>query len=161
MASLRDLLEPMRDWTQNTSTQAEVKVFVLDTLWQSLPRPPFTDEDTEALAGRVYGLRLAEKRDGWNVVPVHLRELTVPFAPGAIGCIQGSRNWNLVHSRRGGIVRRTLFRAVGVCSVSSTLRRFFCSAPKGRGSYVRLRYGYWQRTVSWFPYFRHHVDRSF
>jgi hypothetical protein len=40
LASLRELLEPMRDWTQNTSTQAEVKVFILDSLWQSLPRPP-------------------------------------------------------------------------------------------------------------------------
>ena len=54
LASLRDLLEPMRDWTQNTSTQAEVKVFILDSLWQSLPRPPFTDEDAEVLADRVY-----------------------------------------------------------------------------------------------------------
>jgi hypothetical protein len=34
------LQEPMRDWTQNTSTQAEVKVFILDTLWQSLPARP-------------------------------------------------------------------------------------------------------------------------
>jgi type I restriction enzyme R subunit len=37
-----------------TVTQAEVKVFILDTLWQSLPRPPFSDEETEGLAGRVY-----------------------------------------------------------------------------------------------------------
>jgi type I restriction enzyme R subunit len=44
----------MRDWTQNTSTQAEVKVFILDNLWRSLPRPPFTDEDAEVLADRVY-----------------------------------------------------------------------------------------------------------
>jgi type I restriction enzyme R subunit len=42
------------DWTKNTSTQAEVKVFILDNLWQSLPRPPFTDQETEVLAGRVY-----------------------------------------------------------------------------------------------------------
>ena len=54
LASLRQLLEPMRDWTQNTTTQAEVKVFILDNLWQSLPRPPFTDEDAEALAEKVY-----------------------------------------------------------------------------------------------------------
>ena len=44
----------MYDWTKNTSTQAEVKVFILDNLWQSLPRPPFTDQETEALANRVY-----------------------------------------------------------------------------------------------------------
>jgi type I restriction enzyme R subunit len=54
IASLVELLKPMPDWIQNTSTQAEVKVLILDTLWQSLPRPPFTDEETEAAAGRVY-----------------------------------------------------------------------------------------------------------
>jgi type I restriction enzyme, R subunit len=51
---LRALLTPMYDWTKHTSTQAEVKVFILDNLWQSLPRPPFTDQETEALASRVY-----------------------------------------------------------------------------------------------------------
>ena len=35
-------------------TQAEVKVFILDNLWTALPRPPFTDEETEAVANRVY-----------------------------------------------------------------------------------------------------------
>ena len=30
------------------------RCFILDTLWQSLPRPPFTDQETEALASRVY-----------------------------------------------------------------------------------------------------------
>jgi type I restriction enzyme, R subunit len=52
--SLRDLLRPMHDWTQNTATQAEVQVFILDNLWQSLPWPPFSDEETEAVASRVY-----------------------------------------------------------------------------------------------------------
>lgn len=54
LASLQELLKPMQAWTQNTTTQAEVKVFILDNLWRSLPRPPFTDDDTEALADRVY-----------------------------------------------------------------------------------------------------------
>ena len=54
LASLRDLLRPMHDWTQNTATQAEVQVFILDNLWQSLPRPPFSDDETEAVASRVY-----------------------------------------------------------------------------------------------------------
>ncbi len=54
LAFLRELLKPMRNWTQNEATQAEVKVFILDNLWQSLPRPPFTDEEAETVAGRVY-----------------------------------------------------------------------------------------------------------
>jgi type I restriction enzyme, R subunit len=54
LASLRELLERMPAWTQNSQTQAEVKVLVLDSLWQNLPRPPFTDQETEQLAERVY-----------------------------------------------------------------------------------------------------------
>jgi type I restriction enzyme R subunit len=54
LASLRELLRPMQDWTQKTATQAEVKVFILDTLYRSLPRPPFTDDGTEEVAERVY-----------------------------------------------------------------------------------------------------------
>jgi type I restriction enzyme R subunit len=54
LASLRELLRPMPDWPQNTSTQAEVKMFILDNLWRDLPRPPFTDEETEVAASRVY-----------------------------------------------------------------------------------------------------------
>jgi len=54
LASLREVLARMPARTQNSQTQAEVKVLVLDTLWQSLPRPPFTDQETEQLAKRVY-----------------------------------------------------------------------------------------------------------
>jgi type I site-specific restriction-modification system R (restriction) subunit len=54
LVSLRELLRPMHDWTQNAATQAEVKVFILDRLWAALPRPPFTDADMDAVAGRVY-----------------------------------------------------------------------------------------------------------
>src|SRR6266478_1668300 len=52
--SLRELLTPMQNWTQNTTTQAQVKIFILDHLWSSLPRPPFTNDDMEDLAARAY-----------------------------------------------------------------------------------------------------------
>ncbi len=54
LSSLRVLLLPMKDWTQNTSTQAEVRVFILDNLYRSLPRPPFTEPETDEIAARVY-----------------------------------------------------------------------------------------------------------
>jgi type I restriction enzyme R subunit len=54
LASLREVLRPMPDWTQNTSTQAEVKIHILDHLWQTLPRPPYTEHETEQIAARVY-----------------------------------------------------------------------------------------------------------
>jgi type I restriction enzyme R subunit len=43
-----------KDLIGNTSTQADVKMFILDNLWRSLPRPPFTEEETEQLAAKVY-----------------------------------------------------------------------------------------------------------
>ena len=54
LASLREVLKPMHAWTQNVQTQAEVKVAILDGLWQHLPRPPFTEQDIESLADVVY-----------------------------------------------------------------------------------------------------------
>ena len=54
LASLRQLLQPMRDWTQRETTRAEVRIFVLDNLYRALPRPPYTDKETENIAERVY-----------------------------------------------------------------------------------------------------------
>ena len=54
LSSLRDLLALMPGWLQNTTTQAEVKVFILDRLYESLPRPPFTETETDDVALRVY-----------------------------------------------------------------------------------------------------------
>ncbi|MBI3392330.1 MAG: DUF3387 domain-containing protein, partial [Nitrospirae bacterium] len=54
LSSLRDLLTPMPGWLQNATTQAEVKVFILDRLYDALPRPPFTDAETEDVSSRVY-----------------------------------------------------------------------------------------------------------
>lgn len=44
----------MPNWTKNTQTQADVKMFILDNLYASLPRPPFSEEETDRLAARVY-----------------------------------------------------------------------------------------------------------
>ena len=44
----------MQDWTEKATTQAEVRMFILDNLYQVLPRPPFTEDETEQIASRVY-----------------------------------------------------------------------------------------------------------
>jgi type I restriction enzyme R subunit len=54
LSSLQELLKPMQDWTQKEATQAEVKVFILDTLYKSLPQPPFTVEEIEKASENVY-----------------------------------------------------------------------------------------------------------
>jgi len=40
----------MLGWTRNETTQAQVRVCILDRLYETLPRPPFTDEDTDEIA---------------------------------------------------------------------------------------------------------------
>lgn len=67
LASLREILPPMHDWVQNSSTQAEVEVFIRDSLWRSLPRPPFSEAETEEAARRVYDFLWQRTAAGWNV----------------------------------------------------------------------------------------------
>jgi type I restriction enzyme R subunit len=54
LARLQELLAPMGHWTRNAQTQAEVQASILDWLFETLPRPPFTEIETESLANRVY-----------------------------------------------------------------------------------------------------------
>lgn len=54
LARIQELLAPMRHWTRNAQTQAEVETSILDWLYETLPRPPFTEADTTQLAGRLY-----------------------------------------------------------------------------------------------------------
>ncbi len=68
LASLRELLRPMHDWTQNTATQAEVKVFILDNLWEALPRPLFSDEETEEIANRMYEYVWQRSESGYDLL---------------------------------------------------------------------------------------------
>ena len=63
LASLRGLLQPMPAWTQNSTTQAEVKVFILDSLYQTMPQPPFTDDDIEHASEKVYNFIWAKSAD--------------------------------------------------------------------------------------------------
>jgi type I restriction enzyme R subunit len=55
LASLKEHLATMPTWFKNATTQADVQMFILDNLYASLPRPPFTDEEAELLAERLYG----------------------------------------------------------------------------------------------------------
>jgi type I restriction enzyme, R subunit len=44
----------MDNWTKKVTTRAEVEVFILNRLYETLPRPPFSVAETEDIAGRVY-----------------------------------------------------------------------------------------------------------
>jgi type I restriction enzyme R subunit len=68
LASLQELLRPMRNWAQNTTTQAEVRMFILDNLWEALPRPLFSDEETEKVSNRVYDFVWQRSASGHDVL---------------------------------------------------------------------------------------------
>lgn len=64
LKSLKTMLAPMPNWIDNSATQAEVKVKILDDLWDALPRPAFSDEEAEQLATRVYDYVWSKSRSG-------------------------------------------------------------------------------------------------
>ena len=66
LKSLKDRLALMPAWTKNAATQADVKMFILDNLYASLPRPSFTNEETEVLANRIYGFVWQQGVSGSN-----------------------------------------------------------------------------------------------
>jgi type I restriction enzyme R subunit len=68
LAALRDLLRPMTDWTGKAATQAQVRVFILDKLYETLPRPPFNDPETEEIAARVYDYVWQRSASGHDLV---------------------------------------------------------------------------------------------
>ncbi len=54
LAELQRLIAPLEQWTEKEQTQAEVEVFILDHVYQALPEPPYTPEEKQQLADRVY-----------------------------------------------------------------------------------------------------------
>ncbi len=69
LAKLQELLASMDQWTLNTQTQADVEVFILDQLYAVLPRPPFTDDDTQRIAGRIYEYVWQRSASGMPFMP--------------------------------------------------------------------------------------------
>lgn len=54
LAAVQRAASEATDWRQNAATQADMHMRIYDTLWDELPRPPFTEGETKALALRIY-----------------------------------------------------------------------------------------------------------
>jgi type I restriction enzyme, R subunit len=54
LEAIQNRVAVMPNWTKNSQTQADVKILILDSIWQSLPRPPYSEQDVEVLANKVY-----------------------------------------------------------------------------------------------------------
>ena len=54
LESVTKLIAPLERWTEKEQTKALVEAEILDHLFQVLPSPPFTDEEKQAVAKKVY-----------------------------------------------------------------------------------------------------------
>ena len=54
LMKLRDVIDRVDRWTEKQQTQGAVKSLILDHVFSTLPDPPFTDLDKEAVAERLY-----------------------------------------------------------------------------------------------------------
>ncbi|MEE4013466.1 type I restriction endonuclease subunit R [Roseibium sp. FZY0029] len=54
LTAIKDQLAKLDHFWEKEQTKAEVKTFILDKVYMSLPTPPFSTEDKEALAENVY-----------------------------------------------------------------------------------------------------------
>jgi type I restriction enzyme R subunit len=54
LAAVRQLIAPLERWREKEQTQAEVEVLILDYLFQTLPTPPFSEKEKQAVAKQVY-----------------------------------------------------------------------------------------------------------
>ena len=52
--ALINLIGQRERWTEKEQTQAEVETLILDHVYTTLPNPPFTDDDKQAVAKQVY-----------------------------------------------------------------------------------------------------------
>jgi type I restriction enzyme R subunit len=68
--SVRRLIAPLENWTAKEQTQAEVKVFILDHLFQVLPTPPFSEAEKQAAAQQVYQYVWAQSNSGSFARPI-------------------------------------------------------------------------------------------
>lgn len=54
LSAIQTHLKNFEDWTAKEQTQADIKIFVLDQVFGSIPQPPYTEEEAERMAERVY-----------------------------------------------------------------------------------------------------------
>jgi len=54
LTAIQSHLKKFEDWTAKEQTQADIKMFVLDQVFSTMPQPPYTADEAEQMAERVY-----------------------------------------------------------------------------------------------------------
>lgn len=62
------LIKPLEHWTEKQQTQAEVKSFIVDHVYQHLPEPPYTADDKEHVADEIFQHVWQQSVRGWSAL---------------------------------------------------------------------------------------------
>jgi type I restriction enzyme R subunit len=54
LAAIQAHLKNFEDWTAKEQTQADIKIFVIDQVFAAVPQPPYSPEEAEQMAERIY-----------------------------------------------------------------------------------------------------------
>ncbi len=54
LAGVLQVIAPLDRWTEKEETQADVKTFILDSVFTQLPDPPYTETEKLQVANDVY-----------------------------------------------------------------------------------------------------------
>ncbi len=65
LASLKTLVSGLERFTEKAQTQAEVETFILDSVYRDLPTPPYTPEQKEEAAARIFDHVWRESASGY------------------------------------------------------------------------------------------------
>ena len=95
LSALKVHLQPMPNWTKNSQTQADVKMFILDNLYASLPRPPFSETDTESAASRIYDFVWQRSAAGAAFTVVEVKRIQGQDKPAPYSARKKSSPWRL------------------------------------------------------------------
>lgn len=60
------LIQPLEHWTEKEQTQAEVKTFIVDHVYQNLPEPPYTYSEKEQVADELFQHVWQQSISGWS-----------------------------------------------------------------------------------------------
>ena len=64
LSSLERIIASLQEWTRKEQTQSEVQTYILDYLYTKLPTPPYTNQDKDQAAQRVYQFVLQQSAAG-------------------------------------------------------------------------------------------------
>ena len=65
LAALKARLSELDRFWENEQTKADIRVFILDTVFDSLPTPPFSEDEKSLIGDNIYTHALVRPHNRW------------------------------------------------------------------------------------------------